>query len=142
MLLQLLQVLHLSPPEPDIKKLEPGEFIYYVRRNGEIYDWDDETAKLPLIPVLHHGAKGGGMRKSRFCYSYLKERFRKVGGDCSFAHVWKERVEYICPICRESGPLECTKKCQHTDDCKKYAVVLTIKWLPRFQKSEYYEGRS
>ena len=53
-------------PEPkvsDIKKLESGEFIHYVRRNGEIYDWDDES-------------------------------FRKVCGDCSFAHVWKEMVEY------------------------------------------------
>ena len=28
-------------------------------------------AKFPVTPVLHHGAEGGGMRKSRFCYSYL-----------------------------------------------------------------------
>ena len=42
----------LEPKAGDIEKLASAKFIHFVR---EIYDWDDETAQLPPIPMWYHG---------------------------------------------------------------------------------------
>ena len=63
------------------------------------------------------------MKKSRFCFNSVKE-CRKDSKDCSFAHSWDERLEYICPVCTDDGLTECLKKRQHMSKYKLWGVYV------------------
>ena len=112
-----------KPEVGQIVRLDSCKFVHYIKSSGAVEDWDTDTSSLPVVPVLHHGAVTNGMKKSRFCFNSVKEsyRCRKDSKDCSFAHSWDERLEYICPVCTDD---ECLKKRQHMSKYKLWGVYV------------------
>ena len=82
---------------------KPGHYIRFEGRHGETYN---PSYSDILIPVLHHGAVCGGVDKCDLCYFHLQGNCR-WGSCCTYAHSWAERIEWICPICKVDGRLDC-----------------------------------